>query len=42
MHVDPTVLTDNEWAMAWQDLKWIREEERKRGFGELFNQLIGQ
>ena len=35
MHVDPATLTDNEWAMMWNDLKWIREQERINGFEEI-------
>ncbi len=27
MHTDPDSLTDEEWAMRVNELKWIREEE---------------
>jgi hypothetical protein len=30
MHIsDPDSLTDTEWARAFQDLVWIREQEAK-------------
>lgn len=27
MHIDPDSLTDEEWAMRVNELRWIREEE---------------
>lgn len=30
MHVDPDVLTDEEWAMRVNELRWLREEEAKQ------------
>ena len=29
LHLDPSMLTDIEWAMRWKELEWIREEEAK-------------
>ncbi|MCD8080191.1 MAG: hypothetical protein LUF04_07210 [Bacteroides sp.] len=29
LHIDPDSLTDLEWAMHVNDLKWIRSEEAK-------------
>lgn len=25
--IDPSTLTDNEWAMYWNDLEWLRKNE---------------
>jgi hypothetical protein len=36
--VDPTQLSDTEWAILAEDIKWVRDEERKtseRHFGKL-------
>lgn len=41
MHVDPATLNDNEWAMMWQDIVWIREEERKKGITSQLINLLG-
>jgi hypothetical protein len=35
MHTDPDSLTDEEWAMRVNELKWIREEEAKATNGHL-------
>jgi hypothetical protein len=29
MHVDPDLLSDDQWARMWQDLQWIRKREKK-------------
>jgi len=29
LHLDPDLLTDIQWANAWKELEWIREEEAK-------------
>nr|DAL75142.1 MAG TPA: hypothetical protein [Caudoviricetes sp.] len=29
MHTDPDSLSDEEWAMRVNELKWIREQEAK-------------
>lgn len=28
-HLNPDELTDEEWAMAWKELEWVRSEEAK-------------
>lgn len=28
LHIQPESLTDEEWASAWTELQWIREQER--------------
>lgn len=30
-HLDPEKLSDEEWTARWQELRWIREEERRSG-----------
>jgi len=29
LHINPDELTDEQWAYAWKDLEWIREQEAK-------------
>lgn len=29
-HLDPSQLSDDEWAMRWNELKWVREQEAKK------------
>jgi len=38
--IDPATLTDNEWAMMWNDLLWLREQERKHGFEEIIKKAL--
>jgi hypothetical protein len=38
--IDPAALTDNQWAMMFQDLVYLREQERKLGFGEQLKNLF--
>ena len=28
-HLDPDQLTDDEWAARWEELQWVREQEKK-------------
>lgn len=28
-HLNPDELTDDEWAARWEELQWIREQEKK-------------
>ena len=33
--IDPSTLTDNEWAMYWNDLQWLRKEELKQSLNKI-------